>query len=151
MASVNKLLPFYRGRDTKADHNNFAAGCSPVGALRFFAGEMMMKKAKTAVLRQKILVFQQKGSGAKKIAGIEAYAPGRFAVEVFSIDQPLPALVDEPEDYLPKRLDADLVLDFLRHPDLSAELKKRCQSEAVPLVASSKKYQVAPLLAAPPI
>ncbi len=100
---------------------------------------------------QRILVFQELGSGEKKIAGIEHYAPGCFALEVFSIDEPLPAMIDEPENYLPTELEADLVLGFLRHPDLAAELLKRCREAGIPFVASAKKYPVAEQLATPPI
>jgi len=100
---------------------------------------------------QRIVVFQEQGSGEKKIAGIEEYAPGRFELEVVSIDDSLPAMIDEPEIYFPKDLQADLVLGFLRHPDLSAELLKRCQEAAIPFVASAKKYPAAFQLATPPI
>ncbi len=102
-------------------------------------------------LLQRIMVFQERGSGEKKIAGIEEYAPGRFELEVVSIDEPLPAMIDEPEDYLPGELKADLVLGFLRHPDLAAELLKRCREAEIPFVASAKKYPAAAQLATPPI
>ena len=100
---------------------------------------------------QQVVAFQQRGSGEKKIAGIELYAPGRFELEVISIDEPLPALLDEPENYLPVELKAALVLDFLRHPDLSAELLRRCHDEKIPLVATTKKYPASSLVAMPPI
>ena len=102
-------------------------------------------------LLQRIVVFQERGSGEKKIAGIEEYAPGRFELDVVSIDEPLPAMIDEPETYFPETLSADLVLGFLRHPDLSAELLKRCREAEIPFVASAKKYPSADLLATPPI
>ena len=100
---------------------------------------------------QRVVVFQERGSGEKKIAGIELYSPGRFELEVISLDDPLPLLLDEPENYLPTELKADLVLDFLRHPDLSAELLRRCQEAKIPLVATTKKYPASPLVATPPI
>ncbi len=100
---------------------------------------------------QRVMVFQERGSGEKKIAGIELYAPGCFELEVFSVDEPLPSLIDDPEKYLPEDLNADLVLGFLRHPDLSAELLRRCQEENIPFVASTKKYPASPQVATPPI
>jgi len=100
---------------------------------------------------QRVVVFQERGSGEKKIAGIKLYAPGRFELEVISIDEPLPALLDEPENYLPTEFKADLVLDFLCHPDLASELLHRCQEAKIPLVATTKKYPASPLLATPPI
>jgi hypothetical protein len=98
-----------------------------------------------------ILVFQERGSGEKKIAGIERYAPGEFRLEVFSIDDPLPALIDDPDCYLPEKIEADIVLGFLRHPDLVAELFRRCREAKIPLVASARKYPAADLVATPPI
>ncbi len=100
---------------------------------------------------QRVMVFQERGSGEKKIAGIELYAPGCFELEVVSLDDPLPTLIDDPEKYLPEVLNADLVLGFLCHPDLSAELLRRCQEEGIPFVASAKKYPVSPQVATPPI
>ncbi len=100
---------------------------------------------------QRVVVFQERGSGEKKIAGIEEYAPGCLELEVISIDDSLPAMIDEPETYFPKELRADLVLGFLRHPDLSAELLKRCREAEIPFVASAKKYPACFQLATPPI
>ncbi len=100
---------------------------------------------------QRIVVFQERGSGEKKIAGIEHYAPGCFELEVISLDEPLPSLIDDPEKYLPAELNADLVLGFLRHPDLSAELLRLCRKENIPFVASAKKYPASPQVATPPI
>jgi len=102
-------------------------------------------------LLQRIVVFQERGSGEKKIAGIKEYAPGRFELEVISIDESLPAMIDEPENFFPAVLEADLVLGFLRHPDLAAELLKRCREAEIPFVASAKKYPAAANLATPPI
>ncbi|HDS16089.1 MAG TPA: hypothetical protein ENN66_05680 [Proteobacteria bacterium] len=100
---------------------------------------------------QRVVVFQERGSGEKKIAGIEHFAPGCFTLEIISIDAPLPRLIDEPEDFLPATIEADLVLDFLRHPDLSTELLRRCRENQIPLVASTKKHEAAPQVATPPI
>jgi len=100
---------------------------------------------------QRVLVLQERGSGEKKIAGIKRYAPTCFELEVVSLNESLPSLIDDPEKYLPGELKADLVLDFLRHPDLSAELLRRCREEKIPLVATTKKYPVNPQVATPPI
>ena len=91
---------------------------------------------------QKILVFQQRGSGEGKIIGIREYGVGKFDLEVVSIDAKLPNVIDDPGIYLPSMIDADLVLDFLKHPDLSYELAVRCSRTRIPIVASGKKWQV---------
>ena len=88
---------------------------------------------------QKILVFQQYGSAESKIAGIKTHGEGLFDLRVISIDTPLPDIIDDTTAYLPAEIDADLVLDFLQHPDLSYDLSRLCARHQVPLVASGKK------------
>ena len=63
-------------------------------------------------------------------------------LEVISIDDPLPALVEDSSDYLPSDFEADLVLDFLKHPDLSHDLAAMCRDLAIPLIASGKKLDI---------
>ncbi len=92
---------------------------------------------------QHILVFQQNGSGESKIAGIRLYGDGRFKIETHNIDDPLPDLIDDTAPYLPRQLKADLVLDFLKHPDLSTDLASMAHDQDVPLVASGKKIPFA--------
>ncbi len=91
---------------------------------------------------QKILVFQQHGSGESKIKGIRDYGAGLFDLEVISIDSDLPPVIDDPETYLPAEIQADLVLDFLKHPDLSYELAHTCNRRKIPIVARGKKWRV---------
>ena len=88
---------------------------------------------------QNLLVFQQNGSGLRKISGIKKYGGDLFDIEVFNIDQSLPPVIDETEPYLPGTICADLVLDFLKHPDLSYDLAKRCYRKNIPVVASGQK------------
>lgn len=88
---------------------------------------------------QKITVFQQNGSGESKIRGIREYGEGSFALDVRSIDEPLPPVIDDATPYLPTNIDADVVLDFLTHPDLSHDLANLCRTLSIPLVASGKK------------
>jgi len=88
----------------------------------------------------KILVFQQHRSGEKKIAGIRKYGGDQFKMEVVSIDNDLPPLIDDAREFLPQRIKADLVLDFLQHPDLSQDLAQICFENDIPVVASGKKH-----------
>jgi hypothetical protein len=88
---------------------------------------------------QKIVVFQQNGSGERKIAGIRQYAQGAIEVEVISIDEMLPPVIDDAGAYLPDRIDADLVLDFLKHEDLSHDLVAICHKQGTPVISSGKK------------
>ena len=91
---------------------------------------------------QKIIVFQQNGSGESKIAGLRKFGGDQIIVEVASIDDPLPPLLEDTSDYLPDNLQADLVLDFLQHPDLSHDLATLCNRQNIPLIASGKKLGI---------
>jgi hypothetical protein len=104
----------------------------------FIPGEA--KTPKPASL-QKILVFQQNGSGESKIRGIRKYGKDLFIIETISIDESLPAILDDTAEYLPSDIQADLVLDFLRHPDLSHDLAAACAKLKIPVVASGKKLK----------
>jgi hypothetical protein len=91
----------------------------------------------------KILVFQQDGRGESKVKGIQRYGKDQFDLTLITIDQPLPPVVDDASEYLPETIDADLVLDFLKHPDLSHDLALLCRRLTIPIVASGKKTTVA--------
>ena len=86
-----------------------------------------------------MVVFQQQGSGEKKIAGIRAYADQAIALSVISIDEVLPDVIEDGREFLPATLEADLVLDFLKHPDLSHDLVALCHSQEIPVISSGKK------------
>ena len=90
---------------------------------------------------QRILVFQQNNSGESKIEGILKYGQDRFVIERFNIDQVLPPLIDDSADYLPETIEADIVLDFLKHPDLSHDLAAVCRRQNIPVVGSGKKIR----------
>ncbi len=92
--------------------------------------------------RQKILVFQQNKSGESKIKGILKEGKGKFQIEVVNIDQPLPPLIDDATPYLPQDIEADIVLDYLKHPDLSYDLATLCKKKGIPLIVSGKKIRL---------
>ena len=94
-------------------------------------------------------MFQQKGCGEKKIAGIRRYGGDRFRLEIYNIDEELPPVLDDSSAYLPAELDADLVLDFLKHPDLGEDLARMCASRSIPVVASGRKTPAEGVLAPP--
>ena len=98
--------------------------------------------ANKTVPPQKVLVFQQNGSGESKIAGVRKYGGSRIVLEVISINDTLPPLVEDTSAYLPREVKADLVLDFLKHPDLSHDLADICGTQAIPLIASGKTINI---------
>ncbi len=87
---------------------------------------------------QQVVIFEQDGSGDYKIAGIEVYGKDIEIVKVFNIDGPLPEIIDEPEDYIKDDFSGDLVLNFLKHPDLSEYLVKMCIKKNIPCIASGQ-------------
>lgn len=89
--------------------------------------------------RQHLIVFQQNGSGQPKIDGMKKYGGDQFDIQVVNIDGALPPVIDDTSEYLPRELGGDLVLDFLRHGDLSADLAALCRRQQIPLIASGKK------------
>ena len=107
------------------------------------------RKLEQKTSRQKILVFQQNGSGERKIQGIRRYGKERFIIETVSIDVTLPPILDDTRGYLPSNIQADLILDFLKHPDLSHDLAVACRARNIPIVASGKKLRVKGALTPP--
>lgn len=88
----------------------------------------------------KIVVFEEFGSGEKKIQGITSHSSGLEISRRINIEENLPEIVDDPEHYIPEDFSADLVLDFLKHPDLSAHLARVCKRKDIPVIASGKKH-----------
>jgi len=88
----------------------------------------------------KIVVFEEFGSGEKKIQGITSHSSGLEISRRINIEENLPEIVDDPEHYIPEDFSADLVLDFLKHPDLSAHLAQVCKRKDIPIIASGKKH-----------
>jgi len=91
---------------------------------------------------QKIIVFQQNGSGESKIAGVRKYGGDKMVIEVVSIDAALPPIIEQTSEYLPHTISADLVLDFMKHPDLNHDLAGLCRDQGIPLIASGKKLEI---------
>jgi hypothetical protein len=112
--------------DLECTHNNNSKGLSQ----------------KPASGIQNILVFQQNGSGIKKIEGLKLYGYNHFSIDVVSIDADLPTVIDDTKEYIPRNIEADLVLDYLKHPDLSYDLAMVCRDNKIPVVASGKKFRV---------
>lgn len=102
--------------------------------------ETVLKESVAAT--QRILVFQQNGSAESKIQGIKEHGGNLFSLEIVSIDEPLPPILDDTKEHLSRNILADLVLDFLKHPDLSHDLAVACSARNIPMVASGKKVRI---------
>ncbi len=88
--------------------------------------------------KQKLVIFEERGSGDYKIAGIEVYGKNLEIVKVVNVDLILPPVIDEPEEYITSDFTGDLVLNFLKHPDLSEYLVKLCNQKGIPVIASGQ-------------
>jgi len=97
----------------------------------------------------KILEFQQNTQGEAKIAGIREYGGDQFKMEIVSIETDLPPVINDAGQFLPDKIEADLVLDFLQHPDLSYDLAEICSANEIPLVASGKKHHPSHVITPP--
>jgi hypothetical protein len=89
--------------------------------------------------RQTIWVYHQDDRALGKIEGIRKSGGQAIALKVILIDDPLPPIIDDTEAYLPDPVGADLVLDYLLHPDLSHALAEKCRQAGIPVIASGKK------------
>ncbi len=86
-----------------------------------------------------IMVFQEKGSGEHKIEGVQKYGTPVKITKIISIDTSLPDFIEEPEDFIHDSFSADLVLNFLKHPDLVHHLITLCEQKNIPVVSAGKK------------
>ena len=98
---------------------------------------------------QRVTVFQQKGSGERKIEGVRRYAGDTIVLDVISIDSDFPPIIDDTAGLLPDDLDTDLVIDFLTHEDLSVDLAELCVRKGIPVVATGKKINHKSVLTPP--
>jgi hypothetical protein len=87
-----------------------------------------------------VLVLQQNGSGEKKIRAVREADRRLITLVVMDIDSPDELVLDSSLDYLPGKIEADLVLNYLVHPDLAADLSALCNRLEIPVVAPSKKH-----------
>ena len=96
--------------------------------------KQMTPKSRIAPSYQRVLVFQQNGSGKNKIAGLRKYGEDSVVLESISIGQTLPTVIDNTADYLPENFQADLVLDpiYGKNPvHLAAEIHRKALLRAL--------------------
>lgn len=86
-----------------------------------------------------IVVFQENGSGEQKIEGVQRYGKGIRISRIISIDEFLPDFIEDPEQIISDDFIADLVLNYLRHPDLVAYLITLCEKKGIGVVSAGKK------------
>lgn len=87
----------------------------------------------------RLIIFQQHGSGEVKISGIKQYGRNITIAAVFNIDTTLPEIIDNPQEYINDNFSGDIVLSFLKHPDLIDHLITICDKKKIPVIAAGKK------------
>ena len=92
---------------------------------------------------QQLVIFQEQGSGEQKLAGLRKYGRNLEIAAVYDITDALPSFIEDPAAYLPDDFSGDLVISFLKHPDLLDHLAERCRRKKIPLIASGKKTEKA--------
>ena len=88
-----------------------------------------------------IVVFEYRGSGQKKIEGVRRYGKNISITASYNITEPLPGFIDEPEQFVNTDFEADLVLCFIKHPDLCQYLASVCRQKKIPMIASGTKTE----------
>ncbi len=86
-----------------------------------------------------IIVFQEQGSGEHKIEGVQRYGADLHINKIISIERALPEFIDNPENFIDDKFSCDLVLNFLRHPDLVHHLMTLCEKKSISIVSPGKK------------
>ncbi len=93
---------------------------------------------------QRIVVFQQSNNGEKKIKALRNWKDGGFTLEVITLVDALPQVMDDTDELLApyQDMEADLVLDYLMHPDVSYDLCRLFSKREIPVVSPSKKWRM---------
>ena len=86
-----------------------------------------------------IIVFQQQNSGELKVEGVQRYGVDITITKTINVDKYLPDFIEEPENFIDDDFSADLVLNFLKHPDLVDHLMKLCEKKGIEIVSAGKK------------
>jgi len=86
-----------------------------------------------------IVVFQERGSGELKVKGVHSYGDGMTITRTVSIDEFLPDFIEDPEEFIAADFSADLVLNYLKHPDLVDYLITLCEKKDITVVSPGKK------------
>ena len=88
---------------------------------------------------QRIAVYQQEDNARSKIDFIGLQGRDLELVACHDAGGALPELIDEPELLLADPGAVDLVLSYLKHPDLQQELARLCVARGLILIASGQK------------
>ncbi len=88
---------------------------------------------------QRIMVIQRGNAAQSKVDWIRKQARDIIITKVLTLKSDLPEVIDDPSGYLPAVIEAELLLDYTRHIDLTIELVRRCHEKGCVVVASGSK------------
>lgn len=80
----------------------------------------------------KVIVFQRKGYANHIIEGLKKHS--NIEVESFTVDDNLPEIIDDPQDFIDADFEADLIFDHLHQRDLTEYLVKIAKKKDVPII-----------------
>ncbi len=86
-----------------------------------------------------ISIFQQTGIGEQKIKGLLEYGQHITIAQIITLPTALPDFIEDPEDYFSEAITGNIVLSFIKHPDLADYLVSLCNTLAIPVVASGPR------------
>lgn len=86
----------------------------------------------------KIALFQRGDKGGHILEGLKAHGKD-MDIEVFSVPEALPQIIDSPEEFIKEDFEADLILDYLYHNDLSEHLAGVAEGKKVPMILPGRK------------
>lgn len=88
-----------------------------------------------------IIIFQHAGPVNPKINGILKFGRNLSISRIIELPATLPDFIEDPEDFFQEDFSADLVISFLKHPDLLDYLVLLCQKKKIPVIASGQKHK----------
>lgn len=80
----------------------------------------------------RVIIFQRGDRGKHIIEGMKEHSD--IDVTSFTVDENLPQIVDNPQDFLDHDFEADLIFDHLHHRDLSEYLVKIAKKKGIPII-----------------
>lgn len=87
----------------------------------------------------RVIVFQREDLGKHIVEGLKKH--GDFEVSEFTVQEDLPEIIDNPEEFLDRGLEADLVFDHLYHKDLSEYLVGVAKKKGIPVISPGSKIE----------
>lgn len=80
----------------------------------------------------RVIVFQIGEEGKHIIKGLREHS--NMDVASFTVDEDLPQIIENPQDFLDHNFEADLIFDHTHHRDLSEHLVRIAKKKGIPII-----------------